>query len=562
VPDVRVLLHRLEELAPSAHATVLHELIERCATSRLRVLVAGEAKRGKSTLVNALVGRDILPSGVVPVTAVATTIRFEAGAADRVDVRFSDGRHQARPLDVLATLVTEAGNPHNVLGITEVVVTVGDGPLSRHRLELVDTPGVGSVHEHNSAAARSVYGGLDAVLVVLGVDPPITAAERDLLVELVGHAVATFVVLNKADRLSPGEVVEAVEFTRAVAASVRLDVPLWAVSARDRDEGFRAFADAFDGYLERHVATDAERALHGHVRRLAHAVRDDLLLRRRALDMDDAEQRGRLEEFTRRLELLQRQARELDDELRVVQQRLRRTLDADAARLTAGVTAAALAAVRGRLDAAAQGASAEQIERIGRETLAEVAREEVTRWRDQYAGHLTDELAQAVSRIDDARRAQLEALRSAARDLLEVDLSLSGGDLQLAEGQSFWFSFEHAPGWEPPLGAVMRLHGPGAAARARRRAVEWVPRTVDKQVGRARSDLQERLAETIRKVEGDLRRGHQQLLDRLAEIVQDVEETGRATGPVRDRRRAVLAQHLTTVEGVIEQLAAVPVAGP
>jgi predicted GTPase len=51
-------------------------LLDRLDAARLRVLVVGEAKRGKSTLINALLGRDVLPSGVTPLTAVATTVRY------------------------------------------------------------------------------------------------------------------------------------------------------------------------------------------------------------------------------------------------------------------------------------------------------------------------------------------------------------------------------------------------------------------------------------------------------------------------------------------------------
>ena len=62
----------------------------------LRVLVAGEAKRGKSTLVNALLGRDVLPSGVTPLTAVTTTVRY--GDDERAEARFLDGHDEKHPL--------------------------------------------------------------------------------------------------------------------------------------------------------------------------------------------------------------------------------------------------------------------------------------------------------------------------------------------------------------------------------------------------------------------------------------------------------------------------------
>jgi GTPase Era involved in 16S rRNA processing len=53
------------------------------------VLVAGEAKRGKSTLVNALIGRAVLPAGVTPLTALATTVTY--GADEQVTAVFPAG---------------------------------------------------------------------------------------------------------------------------------------------------------------------------------------------------------------------------------------------------------------------------------------------------------------------------------------------------------------------------------------------------------------------------------------------------------------------------------------
>jgi hypothetical protein len=67
-------------------------LRERLDAARLRVLVAGEAKRGKSTLINALLGRAVLPAGVTPLTAVATTVRY--GDDPHAEVRFADGHEE------------------------------------------------------------------------------------------------------------------------------------------------------------------------------------------------------------------------------------------------------------------------------------------------------------------------------------------------------------------------------------------------------------------------------------------------------------------------------------
>ena len=104
----------------------LDELRSRMAGQRLRVLVAGEAKRGKSTLVNALLGRSLLPMGVTPLTAIATTVRY--GRANSATAVFRDGHAEGFPLSALDDLVTERGNPGNRRRLASVTVAA-DAPM-------------------------------------------------------------------------------------------------------------------------------------------------------------------------------------------------------------------------------------------------------------------------------------------------------------------------------------------------------------------------------------------------------------------------------------------------
>jgi ribosome biogenesis GTPase A len=127
----------------------------------LRVLVTGEAKRGKSTLVNALLGRPLLPTGVLPLTASATTVRH--GRDDTVMATFADGRAEEYPVSALDDLVTEHGNPGNRLRLQTVTVAA-DAPLLTRGVELVDTPGTGSVHGHNTIEAEAALASTDAAV--------------------------------------------------------------------------------------------------------------------------------------------------------------------------------------------------------------------------------------------------------------------------------------------------------------------------------------------------------------------------------------------------------------
>ena len=87
--DLLTALDEPSALAEQEDRAVLGDLRSRLLERRLRILVAGEAKRGKSTLINALLGRALLPVGVTPLTALATTVRY--GADEAVTAVFGDG---------------------------------------------------------------------------------------------------------------------------------------------------------------------------------------------------------------------------------------------------------------------------------------------------------------------------------------------------------------------------------------------------------------------------------------------------------------------------------------
>ena len=69
-------------------------------------------------------------------------------------------------------------------------------------VELVDTPGTGSVYAHNTAEAEAALETMDAAVLVLTADPPVSASERELMARVAKLSVTMFVVLNKADYLA------------------------------------------------------------------------------------------------------------------------------------------------------------------------------------------------------------------------------------------------------------------------------------------------------------------------------------------------------------------------
>jgi signal recognition particle receptor subunit beta len=141
----------------------------------------------------------------------ATTVRY--GRDERVTARFRDGRTDGYPLSALDDLVTERGNPGNCRGLESVTVAV-DAPVLARGVELVDTPGTGSVYAHHTAEAEMALETMDAAVFVLTADAPVSATERELMARVAGLPVTMFVALNKADYLAAAP---------AVSAHYRLD---------------------------------------------------------------------------------------------------------------------------------------------------------------------------------------------------------------------------------------------------------------------------------------------------------------------------------------------------
>jgi len=224
-----------EELGAQYIADDGHVLAARVSEGRFYLACIGQFKRGKSTLINALVGEPILPVGFIPVTAVPTVIRY--GSQPRARIQFRKGSWQEVAPSDLEQYVSEEHNPENAKGIGGAEVFVPSALLSTGMC-LVDTPGLGSVFTGNTATTQAFIPHIDAALVVVGADPPL-AGEELALVEAVGRQVQNLIlVLNKADRTTDAERAAAAGFTRRVLEKrlQRPAGPVFEVSAAERLE--------------------------------------------------------------------------------------------------------------------------------------------------------------------------------------------------------------------------------------------------------------------------------------------------------------------------------------
>jgi GTPase Era involved in 16S rRNA processing len=290
--------HGLASLVPTLVAC--EELAR--ADAPLDVAVLGQFKSGKSSLLNALVGEDLLPVGVVPVTAVITRLRGESAAAGkhgtlRMAVARLDGSVIEAPASAVAEYVSEAGNPNNLKGVAAVDI-VAPMLAGLPGLRLVDTPGLGSVHAHNTQSTMAWLPSVALALVAISVERPLSEEDRRLIETLRPLAARVVVVLTKTDLVTDAELEQVRGF---VAREIRetLGLPAGAepviVPFSVRKECERHVARLRDGLLApiaRNAGIERAAALNHKLTHLTRAVCEYLQVALRAAERTQEQREG------------------------------------------------------------------------------------------------------------------------------------------------------------------------------------------------------------------------------------------------------------------------------
>jgi small GTP-binding protein len=206
-------------LSQSRLLSHLRALGQRLEEEHFQLAVLGQFNRGKSTLLNALLGHPLLPMAITPLTAIPTFIRN--GVTPDLTITYKSGRRDrteaAQIADLgphLAQTVAEGANTLHAQGVARVDVTIP--LLLSGGVTLIDTPGIGSTQRHNTETAESVLPECDGALLVISVDPPITEAEIDYLSRIRATVAHVIVVMNKIDTVDAADHAAAVTFVREV----------------------------------------------------------------------------------------------------------------------------------------------------------------------------------------------------------------------------------------------------------------------------------------------------------------------------------------------------------
>lgn len=176
----------------------IKKTLDEIVQSPTTILVCGEFKRGKSTFVNALIGRKVCPTDTDICTSTVTCIKYgEKVKATRLYGDFSNLKTQEIDFDDIERYTVGSAEEIDNTVCIELELPL---PELQKGLTIIDTPGVGGLDPRHAALTNFFLPRADITLFMTDVNEPLTTTELDYFKEKVlKYARYSAVIVNKAD---------------------------------------------------------------------------------------------------------------------------------------------------------------------------------------------------------------------------------------------------------------------------------------------------------------------------------------------------------------------------
>jgi GTPase SAR1 family protein len=509
--EIIAILTALEKIAVQQEAQTTRQgiavLLRKLRQNRFYLTVVGQFKRGKTSFLNALLGADVLPVAILPLTSIVTILQY--GDRPYAEVVFQSGTRELIGLDTLTDYVTEKGNPRNARGVSHVEVFYPSEYL-RGGVALIDTPGIGSVYSHNTQVTYDFLPQIDAAIFVTSPEPPITSTEIEFLSEVAGHVRRVFVILNKTDLLTDGQIQEVLEFTRrSLPDEIAPGPDSWfavsaarALRAKRTGDGAELAASGFvtlEEKLNEFLVSEKTRVFYGSAARntlkLIADLRLGIELRIQAEQMPLDELRAKLAELERHLAHAEQQREDSQVLAESAVARLASVFETEARRYAEEMAGPMREEIR---------ASAQRLSNLGRKQQAsemdkflKVRIEKLfDAWRAQFERTATEQFQQATRRFEASVNEIIGRVRETAGSLFGFEVRSLDVTEELAELEPCGYFTDPVLDWG--LGNLPLLLPPGLFGRYLMRAMlRKVESELERNATRVAFDYKRRLNRSL-----------------------------------------------------------------
>lgn len=348
----REIIARLQRIADLADGVGMVTLARDVRTTRIpkleaerfHLVVLGEFNHGKSSFVNALLGAEVLPTGITPTTASLNHVVYGDKPAARVVLL--GGESKQLETTQLKEWVTVAGGKSTDVAFVELSYP---SDLLRNNVVLVDTPGVNDLNEQRAEITYGYVPRADAVVFLLDAGQALKDSEREFLRSRVLEAARDrlIFVLGKMDLLNPEECAAVVDYVKTGLAKLVPNPTVFPLSARDwaRTKDPQSGMPELLSYLERFLERDRAQVVLDNAAadasRTAAYLENNLGVRLTAYSLDLRELEQRIAQVREQLDSSKRKLDELhvriDADAQAIKNQVGLDLDAFARAFVAAV---------------------------------------------------------------------------------------------------------------------------------------------------------------------------------------------------------------------------------
>ncbi len=203
----------------------------------INLAVLGQFKAGKSSFLNHLTGREILPVGVLPVTNVITILQY--GKTRQATVYFLDRKIRKIRIEELPEYINEQINTRNHKQVDRVVVELPELEPFRG-IRFIDTPGIGSLFKHNTETTYQFTPDTGLAIVAINPGNPLSENDIELIRELRTYTPRICILLTRVDLYPEKELAEIENFIRTTLEEhFRVTYTIYRYSVRKNADAFR-----------------------------------------------------------------------------------------------------------------------------------------------------------------------------------------------------------------------------------------------------------------------------------------------------------------------------------